>query len=44
MWNLKNNVDKSIYKTETDLQIKKRKKPGHQKEQGVGRDKLEVWG
>ena len=45
MQNLKNNVDKSIYKTETDLPIKKKKKkPGHKREQGVGRDKLEVWG
>lgn len=44
MQNLKNNTDKSIYKTETKIYRYKKDKPGHQREQGVGRDKLEVWG
>ena len=36
MQNLKNNVDKSIYKTETDLQIKKKKKTWSPKGTGSG--------
>ena len=40
MWNLKNNTNESIYKTETEWQAEKTNLP---KGKGGGRDKLGVW-
>ena len=42
MWNLKNNTNESIYKTETDLQTQKTNLWLSQGK-GRGRDKLGVW-
>ena len=41
MWNLKNDTNEFIYKTETDSQRKQAY--GYQRGKGVGRDKLGVW-
>ena len=43
MWNLKNDTNKVIYKTETDSQTQ-RTNLWLPKGKGRGRDKLEVWG
>ena len=40
MWNLKNDTNKLIYKTETDSQTEN--KHAYQREMGQGRDKLGV--
>ena len=43
MWDLKNNTNESIYKTERDSQIKKTNLWLSRGEEGQGRDKLGVW-
>ena len=43
MWGLRNNTNKLIYKTETESDIESQTY-GYQRENGMGRDKLVVWG
>ena len=43
MWNLKNNKNESIYKTETDSQTLKTNL-GLPNRRGLGKDKSVVWG